>query len=101
MRSLFIKKNCSNTICSSEVIKEKTKDWMKNFISLYEHTDFTPYIHAICSHLHEFVEIHGDINMFNQEGMEKHNHNTTKIFHRSTNKKDDDCLQIPKKEKQT
>jgi hypothetical protein len=97
MRNSFIQQNCSNVVLSSEFIKQKTKEWMKSFISIYDHADFTPYIHAFCSHLHEFVEIHGDINLFNQEGMEKHNHNTTKIYHNSTNKRDDNFLQMQKK----
>ncbi len=97
MRCKFIEKNCANKTLSLGLIKEETKQWMEKLISLYEHTDFTPCLHAFCSHLHEFVEIHGNINYFNQEGMEKHNHNTTKIYHNSTNKKDSKCSQIQKK----
>ncbi len=97
MRKKFITENCTNMTLSSGFIKEKTNQWMVNFISIYEQAEFTPYIHAFCSHLHEFVEIHGDINIFNQEGMEKHNHDTTKIYHNSTNKKDSKCVQIQKK----
>jgi hypothetical protein len=97
MRCKFIEENCANMTLTPGLIKEKTKQWMEKFIALYEHTDFTPYLHAFCSHLHEFVEIHGDINYFNQEGMEKHNHNSTKIYHNSTNKKDNKCSQIQKK----
>jgi hypothetical protein len=97
MRVNFIKENCLNMALTSDLIKNKTKQWMVDFIAVYEHVDFTPYIHAFCSHLHEFVEIHGDINVFNQEGMEKHNHNTTKIYHNSTNKKESKCFQIQKK----
>ncbi len=97
MRFNFIEENCLNMTLTPDLIKSKKKQWMIDFISIYEHADFTPYIYAFCSHLHEFVEIHGDINKFNQEGMEKHNHNTTKIYHNSTNKKDRKCFQIQKK----
>jgi hypothetical protein len=53
MRNKFITENCTNMTLSSGFIKEKTNQWMVNFISFYEQAEFTPYIHAFCSHLHE------------------------------------------------
>ncbi len=38
-------------------------------------------------HLHEFVELYGDVNLFNQQGLEKLNDQTTTQFFRGTNKK--------------
>jgi hypothetical protein len=43
-------------------------------------------MHIFVSHIYEFVELYGDISLFTQEGLEKHNNNTTINYQRSTNK---------------
>jgi hypothetical protein len=47
--------------------------WFKLFRSYYHGDVVTPYIHIFVSHFHEFLELHGDLNLFNQEGLEKLN----------------------------
>ena len=44
-----------------------------------------PYMHALCSHVPEFLALYGNIEYFTQQGMEKYNDITSKNFFRSTN----------------
>ena len=59
--------------------------------------EVTPYIHIFVSHFHEFMELHGDQNIFNQEGLERLNYDVRQIYHKSTNKKESYIDQIMKK----
>lgn len=43
-------------------------------------------MHIFSSHLDEFVKIHGDVNKFNIQGLEKLNDITTIQYHKSTSK---------------
>ena len=65
--------------------KEKLQDWMKLFLSLYQTRHVTPYMHALVQHVPELMAILGNLNMFNQQGLEKLNQNQTQDFFRSTN----------------
>ena len=69
-------------------IKERTAFWLALFLQVYFAEKITPYIHAFVHHLHEFVELYGDVNLFNQQGLEKLNDQTTTQFFRGTNKKE-------------
>ena len=64
------------------------------FLSIYNKNVATPYIHAFVCHLHEFVELYGDINAFNLQGLERLNEMTTGQYFKSTNKHDDALEQI-------
>lgn len=44
-----------------------------------------PYIHAFAQHVHEFLQLHGNIVIFSQQGLEKLNNLTTKHYQRATN----------------
>jgi hypothetical protein len=48
----------------------------------------TPYINTFVHHLHEFVELYGNVKVFNQQGLEKLNDQTTTQFFRGTNRKE-------------
>ncbi len=72
---------------TAEILKEKTSHWTIIFLNVYHASHITPYMHAFKSHLHEFIQLHGDVNAFNLEGLEKLNDLTTTHFFRSTNKK--------------
>lgn len=82
-RILFIKDEPSLT---HEYLQLKTKNWMGIYRSVFLAKDVTPYIHILVSHLHEFWAIHGDINLFNQEGFEKKNDQTRIKYFSSTNR---------------
>ena len=81
----------------SNQIKILTSQWMENFLATFHCNKVTPYIHIFCSHLHEFQELYGNVNLFNQQGLEKLNDLTTIDFFRSSNKSKGSLLQILKK----
>ena len=54
--------------------------------------DVTPYIHAFANHVCEFLYQYHNISFFNQQGLEKLNDTTTKMFFRGTNMKGKDAL---------
>ena len=72
---------------TSESLKNATQEWMKIYLSLYHVDNISVYIHIFSSHLHEFIDLHGNINLFNCEGLEKLNDYSTLEFYRATNKK--------------
>ena len=53
----------------------------------------TPYMHALVAHLHEFLQIHGAIVPFTQQGLEKLNDVFTQQYFQSTNHREYDALQ--------
>ena len=44
------------------------------------------------NHVHEFMQVHGSILEFTQQGLEKLNHNTTKNFFRSSCHRGEDAI---------
>ena len=67
--------------------KDKVTSWFKHFTSTYQIKDVTPYMHALFSHVPEFLCQHNNINYFNQQGMEKYNDTSSKHYFRSSNHK--------------
>jgi hypothetical protein len=49
-------------------IAEYTYVWFKMFNSVYPASYITPYIHYFVGHLHHQVSLHGDINLYNEQG---------------------------------
>ena len=77
----------------TEMFQVKAKTWCQAFIECYHITNVTPYIHAMMNHVPEFLWLHGSILPFTQQGLEKYNDITTKMYFRSTNHKGTDALQ--------
>ena len=81
-----------------EKIKEKTKTWLKTLCKeIYYDAIATLYMHELQAHMHQFVELHGDVNKFNCQLLEKRNHSNSKNIFQSTNlhtnlSEKDDCL---------
>ena len=75
-----------NTYDQIEFLKEKTREWKLKFNICYNRSNYTPYIHLFVDHLHQFVALHGDINKFSCQGLEKTNHLNTKNYHLSSNR---------------
>ena len=73
--------------------EKKARSWCQDFIEYYHVTNITPYIHAMMNHVPEFLKIHGSILPFTQQGLEKYNDITTKMYFRSTNHKGTQALQ--------
>ena len=57
------------------------KSWVRNFITIYQTKDVTPYVHAFAMHVPQFIHLYGNIVAFTQQGLEKLNDRTTKYFH--------------------
>lgn len=76
-----------NNSLAPAATEKRTQQWMELFQKIYITIHITPYIHAFVSHLHQFQRLYGDINMFNLQGLEKLNDETTEQFYRATNKK--------------
>ena len=78
--------HCENI--SSDVASKFGKDakqWVRNFLKIYQSKNVTPYMHIFANHVPEFLSKYGNLVMYTQQGMEKLNDETTINFARSTN----------------
>ncbi len=57
----------SNSVVHSK-LAEYTYCWLKIFNSVYPKDYITSYIHYFVCHLHEQILLHGDINLYNEQG---------------------------------
>lgn len=76
-----------NNELNSDDLKQRTRDWLTDYLKIYPKTSVTPYMHAFVSHLHEFVFLYQDINAFNCQGLEKLNDISTNQYFKGTNKR--------------
>ena len=53
--------------------KRRAREWGEKFVAVYQRKNVTPYIHAMINHVGEFMQIHGSIIPFTQQGLEKKN----------------------------
>ena len=79
---IFIKNNNTDHI----KLQAETRLFYLSFLDYYHATQVTPYIHITADHLHQLMERHGNLNLFNCEGLEKANSINTRCFHRASNK---------------
>jgi len=75
-----------DTIHSTELVKQKTTEFLNKFTEIYHTSKITPYIHFLSFHLHEQYEKYGNLNYFSAQGLEKLNDFSTYQFFSSTNK---------------
>ena len=77
-------------IKSISSLKEQLKVWLDSYVDLsIEYRGIktiSPYIHIFVFHLVELLDIHGNINLFNVQGLEKLNHFCIEYYHHCTNK---------------
>ena len=59
-------------------LKAKIVSWFKDFLKLYQTKDVTPYMHALYSHVTQFLLLYHNIAHYTQQGMEKYNDRATK-----------------------
>ena len=64
---------------------DRAKVWLEQFLDIYQTRYVTPYIHAMVSHVPEFLQLYGTIVPFTQQGLEKLNDITTKEYFRASN----------------
>lgn len=74
-----------STTAESNKIKESSKKWLELFLKVYQTKNVTPYMHTLVFHVPEFIELHGSIAPYSQQGLERLNDNITKDYFRSTN----------------
>lgn len=78
-------------------VKQRTRQWLELFLSVYNKATVTPYMHAFVAHLHEFVHLYKDINAFNCQGLEKLNDISTAQYFKGTNKRETALHQMLRK----
>ena len=59
---------------------------------MYHNDKVTPYMHAMMFHVKEFIDMHGSLLAFTQQGLEKYNDSMTKIYFRATNHRGNEAL---------
>ncbi len=77
---------------NSKSIEERSRTWVSTYAKTFQAKDVTPYMHVLMNHISESLDLHGPINHFSQQGMEKLNDTITSLFFRSSNHKDTDAF---------
>ena len=67
-------------------LKIKLKKWLEAYILVPEQQSITPYIHIFCFHIPEFIQTHGNINLFSMQGLENLNSFSKINYFRQTNR---------------
>ena len=70
----------------------RSRKWLKCYTATYPSTNVTPYMHVLVNHVPELLLKFGSISEFTQQGLEKLNDITTKMYFRSTNHHRQDAL---------
>ena len=73
-------------------LEENIKGWFTIFLSLYQTKDVTPYMHALYSHVPEFLKLYKNVAFFSQQGIEKYNDVASKNYFRSSNHREISAL---------
>ncbi len=76
----------------SNFVKDQTKNWMTKFCQIYQKCSVTPYMHIFHAHIHEFIDLYGNIFTFSQQGLEALNRVYGKNFFQSTNHRGTEAL---------
>ena len=79
--------------CNVADIDVKAKAWVTSFTSTYQAKDVTPYMHALAMHIGEYIQLHGSVVRFTQQGLGKLNDLTTKHYQQATNHQERQSLQ--------
>ncbi|CAG2246451.1 unnamed protein product [Mytilus edulis] len=88
-------KYVNDTTDSGEVIFEKAKLWLENFLNIgklcrkgYNLHNVTPYMHCLVYHVPFFASHFGPLKMFSGQGLEKNNDIVKQIHQKKSNKWD-------------
>ena len=65
---------------NKDLLQIKTDEWLSLFTSTFNKKHVTSYIHVFCHHLCMFIEEHGDVDIYNCQGIEKRNHFLTREY---------------------
>jgi hypothetical protein len=77
----------------ARVLQKRTSAWIKKYRIVCDNKS-TPYMHVFHRHLTTQIKRHGDIYLFNLEGLEKQNDVSTKAYFRSSNMKTKGIKQV-------
>ena len=71
---------CRDNVIAPQLgpLKDNLHKWLTLFAKTYQSKNITPYIHAFVHHVPEFLEKYGNLNFFNQQGLEKLNDTSIK-----------------------
>ena len=69
-----------------ELLQNQTDEWLSSYTQTFHLKHVTGYLHLFCHHLCSFVEEHGDVDVFNCQGIEKRNHQLTREYFASNRK---------------
>jgi hypothetical protein len=86
---IFLKLKANYYVDKIDELKQDTELWRKAFLDVEKNhvKEFTPYMHIFIKHTDFFVSRHGDIDLFNCQGLEKLNDHTSTEYFRASNKK--------------
>lgn len=82
----------SKTECDATEFDQRSKNWVRLFVSIYQSKDVIPYIHCFGMHISQFLELYGNIVTFTQQGLEKLNDTTTIYFQHTSNHREHQAL---------
>ena len=66
--------------CDADEFEKLSKEWVLLFTSVYQSI-----IRAFAQHVHEFLQLYGNLVIFSQQGLNKLSDLTTKHYQRATN----------------
>ncbi len=66
-------------------LQARINKWLQTYIEVYERKTITPYMHLLTKHATEIIQVHGSLDIFNCQGLERFNDVTTKDYFGSTN----------------
>ena len=92
IHKLFSSKPTELTPESITRFETLSKAFVGDFIKIYPAKHVTPYMHCMMYHVSEFMQLHGSILMFTQQGLEKYNDLMTKDYFRATSHRNEQCL---------
>ena len=74
--------------------EQKARAFVSKFMDLYptKHVTPSPYMHCMMNHTSQFMELHGSILPFTQQGLKKYKDIMTKDYFRATSHKGEQCL---------
>ena len=69
----------------SDSVETRSRAWVGKYAETFLAKDVTPYMHVLMNHVAESLKLHGHLNHFSQQAMEKLNDKVTSLFFRATN----------------
>jgi len=71
---------------NTQLLQDHTDAWLSSYTTTFHLKHVTGYMHVFCHHLCAFVDEHGDVDVYNCQGIEKRNHQMTREYF-STNRR--------------